>query len=76
MAPRVSEVTRTAPGSTLGSNSLSAVDCTAAMSGSHLAAGDQLEDAVLDASGVDVDEVQVVDVVVAALAERADDHAR
>ena len=36
MAPRVSEVTRTAPGSTLGSSSLSAVDCTAAMSGCTL----------------------------------------
>ena len=76
MAPRVSDVTRTAPGSTFGSSSLSAVDWTAAMSELHLAAGDELEDAVLDAPALDVDEVQVVDVVVAALAERADDHAR
>ena len=36
MAPRVSEVTRKPPGSTLGKKSLSAVDCTAAMSGSIL----------------------------------------
>src|SRR2546430_1016299 len=38
-----------------------------------LAAGDQLEDAVLDLAGGDVDEVQVVEVVVAAAAERTDD---
>ena len=75
MAPRVSEVTRTAPGSTLGSNSLSAVDCTAPMSGSTLPPATSSKTRFSTRAGLDVDEVEVVDVVVAALAERADDHA-